>query len=111
MSSKLLKDLPQYSDFYRFSAAGIMKAPNRYGGVYVIYAKRNCLYVGKTEDQSIQKRLFDHYRNCHNLRLKKWILSHVQLRFRFMVVPDVTLVDDIERILIQTLNPSCNIRR
>ncbi len=39
-----------------------MKAPNHLGGVYTIYANQNCLYVGKTEDQSLQKRLFDHYK-------------------------------------------------
>ena len=111
MSSKLPEFTQPYSEFYRFSAGGIMKAPNHLGGVYTIYAKQNCLYVGKTEDQSLQKRLFDHYKNCHNSRLKNWILSHISLRFRFVVVSEVSKIDDLEKVLIKKLNPCCNIRR
>ena len=107
----LPNSLPAYSEFYRFSAAGIMKAPNSLGGVYTIYAKANCLYVGKTENQSLQKRLLDHYRDCHNFKLKKWILSHIHLKFRFLVIRDVSQIDFLERALIQDLNPLCNIRR
>lgn len=88
-----------------------MKSPNHLGGVYTIYAKKNCLYVGKTEEQSLQKRLFDHYKNCHNSRLKNWILSNISLRFRFVVVREISQIDDLEKVLIKYLNPSCNIRR
>lgn len=88
-----------------------MKAPSHLGGVYMIYAKQNCLYVGKTENQSLQKRLGDHYRDCHNFKLKKWILSHIQLRFRFITEPNVLLIGDLEKALIKQLKPSCNIRR
>ena len=111
MLLKSPKDNLYYSDFYLFSAAGIMKAPYHSVGIYTIYAHRNCLYVGKTENQSLQKRLFDHYRDCHNFKLKKWILSDIRLRFRFVIVEDVSLIDRIEKRLINELSPVCNIRR
>jgi len=111
MSLKSLENSLEYSEFYSFSAGGILRAPNRLSGVYTIYANLNCLYVGKTEHQSLQKRLFDHYRNCHNLYLKRWILSDRQLRFRFIIVKDASLIDSLEKALIQKLSPSCNVRK
>lgn len=88
-----------------------MRAPSNLGGVYTIYANRNCLYVGKTEYQSLQKRLLDHYRDCHNLQLKRWILADIQLRFRFIVLREVSIIDSLEKKLIRKLRPTCNIRR
>ena len=111
MLSKSFENTLEYSDFYGFSAGGIMRAPTRLGGVYTIYANRNCLYVGKTEYQSLQKRLFDHYRDCQNLHLKRWILSNRELRFRFIIVRDISIIDSLEKALIKKLSPVCNLRR
>ena len=88
-----------------------MKAPNNLGGVYTIYANLNCLYVGKTEYQSLQKRLLDHYKNCHNIYLKRWILSDRQLRFRFIIERDISIIDGLEKALIKRLAPICNVRK
>lgn len=111
MLSKSPENHEEYSEFYGFSAGGIMRAPSCFGGVYTIYANRNCLYVGKTEYQSLQKRLFDHYRDCHNLNLKRWILSDIKLRFRFVIVRDIPSIDSLEKALIGRLSPICNVRR
>ena len=99
-----------YSNFYKFSYSGISKSPDNYVGVYVIYFEKNCLYVGKTEEQSLRKRLKDHLFDCHNSHLKKWINSSCILKYRFIVIEDKQIIDETEKSLINYLNPHCNVR-
>lgn len=45
-------------------------------GIYAFWFYNRCIYVGKTENQTLKKRLTQHYNNCHNDELKLWIHAY-----------------------------------
>lgn len=65
-------------EFNRINIDKIKQSP----GIYAFWFNNRCVYVGKTEAQNLNKRLTQHYNDCHNEDLKLWI--HVygkQLKF------------------------------
>lgn len=78
-------------------------------GVYAFWFNGTCIYVGKTEKQTLKERLTQHYRNCHNNRLKLWINVYgKELRFCYLGISNCKKVDSIERTFIYRLQPITN---
>ena len=67
-----------------FRISNISRIPLEAKGVYGIWDKKYCIYVGRSWDQGLRKRLTQHWSNCHNPKLKKWIrVKKDKLDFNF----------------------------
>lgn len=92
------------------SLRNIDRVPPDLCGVYWIHTRRICIYIGIAVDQSIRKRLRQHYYNCHNAALKSWINSSAALFFKYSEVNDKFFIPVIEDQLIEKYRPETNIR-
>lgn len=94
-----------------FNRINIDKIPND-PGIYAFWFNHRCIYVGKTKEQSLKKRLTQHYNDCHNEELKLWI--HVygkQLKFCTLELKNELQqkkIDTLERKFIYRLQPVAN---
>lgn len=85
--------------------------PDEITGVYIIWypPKVKFIYVGQAKDQSIQKRLLDHWNGSHNETLVRWIkilAKNLNVCYRPCEYPQI---DRLERRLIKTWKPEANI--
>lgn len=95
----------------RFTFQNIMSVPRTLVGVYVFHYGPLFIYVGKAGDRSIQKRLGEHYNGSHNPKLAIWIRA-LDGDIMFSYVPcDREVIDDLERSMIQHLQPEANQHR
>jgi len=92
----------------RFNWLNIGKAPDDEFGIYSIWSKNLCIYVGKAEKQSIRSRLQQHYSGSHNDKLDKWIKSSHPLWFSYESVANKTAIDAKERNRIKRFAPITN---
>jgi excinuclease UvrABC nuclease subunit len=69
MSSKCL-----IIDSIEFKRSNIEFVVPEEPGVYMFWARRLCLYVGKADN--LRSRLLQHWRDCHNQELKNWMRVH-----------------------------------
>ena len=76
----------------------------------MIWRKKRCIYIGETTEQSLRKRLLDHYNNCHNACLKDWIKSSFSLLFSYKLFDDKILTKEEEKALIKKMKTDCNIK-
>ena len=89
-------------------------------GLYAIWFRHRCLYVGKSDQRTVYDRLWKHLASSHNPELKLWIrVKNGDLRFTTVAIKAVpyhsisleAFVTAAEDLLIETLNPETNIRR
>lgn len=82
-------------------------------GVYAIWWKHRCLYVGKSEDGTIYNRLCNHIAACHNDNLRRWVkYKNGELRFSFVEISEAVegLISQVETKLISSLGAELNIQ-
>lgn len=88
-----------------------MSVPQTLVGVYVLHYRSFFIYVGKAAPRPIRKRLEDHYNGSHNERLTVWIRAlDGDIMFNYISC-DGEMVDDLERSMIQYLQPETNQHR
>ena len=94
---------------YRFNWLNICRSPDDEFGVYALWSKTACIYVGKAEKQSLRKRLLQHYHRSHNDKLSAWIKSSHPLWFSYEKVNNLTSIDAKERNRVKKYAPLTNI--
>lgn len=94
----------------RFNWRNIERAPADIGGVYIIWSKYVCVYVGKTDKQSLRNRLRQHYNGSHNSALNLWLRSSHLLWFSYEARRHASAVAALERNRIKQYAPLTNIR-
>ena len=92
----------------RFNWLNIGKAPEHEFGVYSIWSKNICIYVGLAKEQSIRVRLRQHYSGSHNDILDSWIKSSHPLWFHYESVENKKAIEAKERIRIKRFAPIAN---
>lgn len=92
-----------------FAQRNIDKQPDDCVGIYGFWCNEICLYIGKTEKQSLRKRLSDHFLDCHNKDLKDWFHAFSRsIQFSTLVIEDTALIHAAEREFIEKFNPRTN---
>ena len=91
-----------------FSWRNLSKVPDDEYGVYSIWTKYICIYVGKAEKQSLRQRLLQHYKTSHNNDLYNWIISSHQLWFSYETVSNKKSINAKERNRIKRFAPITN---
>ena len=86
----------------------------KFVGLYAIWYRHRCLYVGQSERQTVYSRLYAHLSDCHNERLRLWIrVKDGALCFTSSLIDDedVDSIRGIENYLIRVLDPETNKQR
>jgi len=91
-----------------FNWRNLSKVPDDEYGVYSIWTKHICIYVGKAEKQSLRQRLFQHYNSSHNDELNKWIVSSHKLWFMYETVQNPVAINAKERNRVKSFAPLTN---
>ena len=87
--------------------------PGDIKGVYAFWCRvtRRCIYVGKTEDQSIKERLMQHWRGAGNKKVALWISAFGKfLDICYLPVKDGK-IDRTETRLIHMWDPEINVQK
>ena len=83
--------------------------PNDQIGVYGFWYNKRCIYIGRTTEQSLRKRLFQHYNDCHNDKLKKWIISKKwKLKINYKIYSSKINTKNMEYYYWDLYKPICN---
>lgn len=85
--------------------------PSHIRGVYAFWCRPTgkCIYVGKTEKQTIKIRLMQHWLKSDNPNLKLWIQAFGKhLDICYLPVKD-SKIDKMETRLIHVWHPEINI--
>ena len=78
-------------------------------GVYGIWFRRRCIYVGKADLQPISTRLKQHWEHSHNERLQAWIKAKGRrLRVSYLALSPRKNIDIYERYFIARFQPITN---
>lgn len=88
----------------------------QFAGLYAIWYRHRCIYVGQSDQQTVYDRLYAHLSNCHNEFLRLWIrVKDGTLRFTSSTVDEMSYgkgtIRRVEVYLIRTLNPETNKQR
>lgn len=76
-------------------------------GVYIIWWRKICLYVGKAERQTVGDRMLQHWNECHNIELRTWIeAKRSDLEY---CCASVNKIGRSEKHLIRVLRPRTNV--
>ena len=98
-----------YQNQIRFRLVDFQQIPEGAYGVYGIWYRRHCLYVGQAKSQPISKRLASHWKSTHNLKLKAWIEAKgPNLRVAFRAIENRDRIDSLERYYIRRFQPLTN---
>ena len=83
--------------------------PAGVSGIYAFWYRGYCVYVGKTEKQSLRARLVKHWENSHNSGLNSWIRAkRAELKVSCLPVADKGTIASFERYYIKRLQPLTN---
>ena len=98
-----------YANQIRFRALEFAKIPQGAHGVYGIWYKRHCIYVGKAVQQTIADRLRQHWSRTHNEALQMWIDAEgPNLKVAFLAIDDCKRIECYERYFIGRFQPLAN---
>ena len=98
-----------YHNQINFRLVSFQSIPETYYGVYGIWYRRQCIYVGKAATQTIGERLEQHWKRTHNPRLKAWIdAKGTGLQVSFFAVKERDRIDCTERFYIRRFQPITN---
>ena len=104
-----MKSCNPYALLQGFTHVNISKS-SPMPGLYSFWYNRKCIYVGIAEKQSIRERLLQHWNNCHNEGLRRWIRAKGStLSFCYVEIP-VRQLRKAERYHIHRLQPLTNIQ-
>ena len=111
----LRRKLDQCSPYDRqipFSIRGFQRIPRETHGVYGIWFRRHCIYVGKADVQAISTRLEQHWRHSHNERLETWIKAKGRhLKVNYLSLSQRKDIAMYERYFIAKFQPLTNVVR
>ena len=78
-------------------------------GIYAFWFGNYCVYIGKTEKQSLHKRLLDHWEGTHNHALHLWIeAKRDSLLVAFLEIDNPSQIGGYERYYIRIFQPLTN---
>ena len=91
-----------------FTLLNITDIPSDLRGIYGLWFKKWCIYIGKAKDQGIKNRLKQHWLGSHNEYLKAWIEAKNRIiEFCYIDSPRHT-IDSLEKRMIDILQPVTN---
>ena len=109
---QLLDRCSPYARQFPFTITEFQRIPREVRGVYGIWFRRRCVYVGKADLQPIARRLAQHWRYSHNARLQAWITSKGrQLRVSYLSISPRKDIAMYERYFIARFQPLANMVR
>lgn len=114
VATKLSADFRQsdwhpYENQLIFKKSDLMKVPSGAFGIYGLWFRKRCIYVGKAEKQSIAQRLEQHWKGSHNPNLADWIIAMgSRLSVGYLVVADQSEISDLEKRYIKKFQPLTN---
>ena len=92
-----------------FAVQSFQRIPGDAHGVYGIWFRRRCIYIGKADSQTISTRLRQHWEHSHNDGLQAWIKSKGRrLRVSYLAVSSRKNIDMFERYFIARFQPITN---
>ena len=92
-----------------FSLINIEKIPGDVKGVYGLWCRDICLYIGKAQDQPLKDRLLAHFNGTHNPDLKLWIQTYPgEIEFVYKQIKETREIHSAERRMIERYNPRTN---
>lgn len=92
----------------RFCLVNLKKIPKGTKGIYGIWFKNWCIYIGKAKKQDLQGRLIQHWKGSHNDYLNAYIQSEAEyIYFCYKEVPKHS-INSLESRLINLLQPITN---
>ena len=101
-----------YDNQLRFRKADFDKIPANAFGVYGLWYRKRCIYIGKAEAQTIARRLEQHWRGAQNLGLADWVQAKgSELRVSYLVVEKKSTIGSLEKLYIRRFQPMTNIIR
>jgi excinuclease UvrABC nuclease subunit len=93
---------------FSFNYANLQRVPHE-NGIYTLWCNRICIYVGKAQASTLNRRLHDHYLRSHNEHLRLWINSSCTLIFQYETVRNILAIPAKERNRIRQLAPLTNV--
>lgn len=109
MSSKTNNQCDPPCKRFPFRLSALKKHVPEKAGIYGFWYRGYCVYVGKTERQSLRKRLFDHWDGTHNHELQLWIeAKRDNLLVAFLEIENISQIGNYERYYIRVLQPLTN---
>ena len=98
-----------YANQLRFRRIDFDKIPQDARGIYAIWYRQHCIYVGKAERQTIADRLRQHWAGSHNSDIRTWIAAEgAALTVAFLQVAEIERIDAYERLFIKRFQPFAN---
>lgn len=92
-----------------FTRANIDSIPNSVFGIYALWYRDRCIYVGQATKQPVGKRLMQHWYGSHNSRLAGWIRAKGnKLNFNYTRMDDPEQIDTVEELCISQFQPLTN---
>jgi hypothetical protein len=91
-----------------FNMLNVAKVPEGAFGVYGFWFGPRCIYVGRATDQTLRKRLVQHFKRSHSQTLTKWLLAYGPEVSFCCVVLERKHVSRSEVRLIRRLQPIGN---
>lgn len=92
----------------QFRKMEFAKIPPDAYGVYGIWFRRRCIYIGKAKSQPIAKRLEQHWNGTHNSELADWISAKGSLLDVSYAIAHKMVIDNLERRHIKRFQPITN---
>ena len=94
-----------------FRISNISKIPDKAKGVYGIWDRKYCIYIGRTWNQGLKIRLMQHWSDCHNKKLKKYIkVKKDKLDFTFKEFDSEEKTKKMEKFYYNLYKPLTNIQ-
>ena len=104
-----LSVLKPYDNPLRFRMADFDKIPADAFGVYGIWFRNRCIYIGEAYAQPIAVRLTQHWRKSHNPELADWVKAKgSELRVTYVTAAGKRVIHDLERLCIRRFQPMTN---
>ena len=101
--------LTPHENQLRFRRADFDKIPANALGVYGVWFRNRCIYIGEAYAQPIAIRLTQHWRGSHNPDLADWVKAKgPELRISYIVALDECVIHNLERSCIRRLQPMAN---
>ena len=98
-----------YDNQLAFRKADFDKIPSNAFGIYGLWYRKRCIYIGKAEKQPIAQRLEQHWKGSHNPDVANWVRAKgSKLRVGYVLVEEHSEIDNLEKRYIRQLQPLTN---
>jgi len=108
-SHEILCVLTPHDTPLRFRKADFDKIPADAFGVYGIWFRNRCIYIGEAYAQPSAIRLAQHWRESHNPELADWVKAKgSELRVTYLATVGKRGIHELERLCIRRFQPMTN---